>query len=97
MYRYWSLCGFGESPADAVRLTGEYLKVLHVHDNDGRMDLHWLPYYGVVDWDDFNNALNEIGYDGCLSLETNVSRKIPADIKEHHQIGLALIANKLAE
>lgn len=88
---------FGESPADAVRLTGEYLKVLHVHDNDGRMDLHWLPYYGVVDWDDFNNALNEIGYDGCLSLETNVSRKIPADIKEHHQIGLALIANKLAE
>jgi hypothetical protein len=41
--------------------------------------------------------LNEIGYDGCLSLETNVSRKIPADIKEHHQIGLALIAKKLAE
>ncbi|NLN05284.1 MAG: sugar phosphate isomerase/epimerase, partial [Clostridiaceae bacterium] len=88
---------FGESPADAVRLTGKYLKVLHVHDNNGKMDLHWLPYYGVIDWDDFNKALHEIGYDGWLSIETNVSRKLPSDIKEHHQIGLSLIAKKLAE
>lgn len=88
---------FGISPADAVRLTAEYLKVLHVHDNNGRQDLHWLPYYGVIDWVDFNKSLHEIGYDGCLSLETNISRKIPDDIKEHHQIGLALMAKKLAE
>lgn len=88
---------FGESPADAVRLTGEYLKVLHVHDNNEHSDLHWLPYHGVIDWEDFNKALNDINYDGFVSIETNVSNKLPPELKEYHQIGLAKIAKKLAE
>ena len=48
------------------------MKVLHVHDNDGERDRHWYPYGGVIDWNDFGAALREIGFDGTLSLESNV-------------------------
>lgn len=69
---------FGLSVGEAVRLLGrEYLRVLHVHDNDGRGDFHWLPYEGVIDWSDFAAALQEIGFDGTLSLETHVPHRIP--------------------
>ena len=89
-----AVCGI--SPADAVRELGaEYLRVMHVHDNSGAADSHWLPYYGIIDWPGFTCALHEIGFDGVLSLECAVSSKLPHDILEYHQIGLALIAKSL--
>lgn len=89
-----AVCGI--SPADAVRELGtEYLRVMHVHDNSGVNDDHWLPYNGVIDWHEFTSALHDIGFDGVLSLECAVSSKLPADILEHHQTGLALIAKSL--
>ena len=52
----------GESPAEAVRMLGkEYLGALRVHDNDGTKDTHWLPGQGTIDWEDFSNALAEMG------------------------------------
>jgi sugar phosphate isomerase/epimerase len=62
-----------EQPGEAVRMIGkEYLRTLHVHDNDGTGDYHQLPGTGIGDWEDFGRALNEIGFDGALSLETMV-------------------------
>lgn len=88
---------FGDSPAEAVRLIGkEYLAVLHVHDNNGQGDFHWIPYTGVVDWEDFSAALEEIGFEGTVSLETSVPGKIPEDIREVHEIGLFQMAKKIA-
>ena len=64
---------YGDSPADAVRAIGkDLLATLHVHDNDGHGDLHWRPGEGVIDWTDFTKALHEIGFEGCVSLETSV-------------------------
>lgn len=57
------------SPADAVRMAGENLKVLHIHDNMGNRDEHLLPQCGLIDWKDFGAALQEIGFDGVFSLE----------------------------
>ncbi len=89
---------FGESPADAVKIIGkEYLRVLHVHDNDGHSDSHWIPYTGVIDWNDFNRALHEIGFDGVLSLETGINRKFPFSVRESFEIGLANLAKELAK
>ena len=63
----------GENPADSVRLIGkEYLGALHVHDNNGLADQHERPGNGNIDWVDFSNALEEIGFDGCLSFETRI-------------------------
>ena len=88
----------GESASDAVRILGkEYLRVMHVHDNNGIKDYHWLPGTGVIDWDDFSSALFEIGFDGTMSLETGVARfaKDGEDIEER-EIELANIAKKIA-
>ncbi len=65
-----------EQPGEAVRMIGkEYLRTLHVHDNDGTGDYHRLPGDGIADWQDFGKALHEIEFDGVLSLETMVRAK----------------------
>ena len=67
----------GEKPADAVRLIGkEYLGALHVHDNNGLADQHARPGFGNIDWDDFSDALAEIGFEGSVNFETSVPASI---------------------
>ena len=87
---------WGIRPGDAVRLIGkEYLYTLHVHDNDGVKDLHWLPGTGVGDWADFTAALREIGFDGTLSLETCI-KNVPDTEREIRERALFLTACRLA-
>ena len=87
---------FGISPAESVRKIGkDCLACLHVHDNDGRGDYHWLPFRGVIDWADFSRALHEIGFEGSLSLETNVSGKLPPAVREDWEKALAATARYL--
>ena len=89
----------GDSPADAVRLLGKkYLRVMHVHDNNGERDYHWLPGTGVIDWTDFSSALAEIGFDGAFVLETGVSRFAKdGEDNEKAEIELAELTKKLAK
>lgn len=47
----------------------KYLKVLHLHDNDGKRDLHQLPYLGTMKWDDIIYELAKCGYSGDMNLE----------------------------
>ena len=87
---------FGLGAGDSVRLIGrDYLACLHVHDNNGEGDLHWLPWRGVTDWPDFSRALHEIGYDGTLSLETDVSKKLPPSVRPEWEKALAATARAM--
>ena len=47
----------------------KYLKVLHLHDNDGKRDLHQLPYLGTMNWDNIISELAKCGYEGDINLE----------------------------
>lgn len=58
------------SAGDAVRRLGDFLAVLHLHDNQGDWDAHLPPGQGRIDWADFFAALTEVDFDGVLSLET---------------------------
>lgn len=87
---------YGDGAGDMVRMLGDTLKVLHVHDNDGRRDLHMLPYTGVVDWEDFRTALRETNFAGVLSLETGISDKMPEPMKDRAEQTLAGVAKYLA-
>ena len=90
----------GESPADAVRMIGkDLLRTLHVHDNNGERDYHWLPGTGVIDFADFASALHEIGFEGAVSLETGISRTEARDAEDHDQREreLAAFARRIAE
>lgn len=47
------------------------LKALHVHDVDGIVDSHTLPYYGHVEWNRVTKALAKIGYTGDFTFEAD--------------------------
>ena len=63
---------------DFVTRLGPRLKVLHIHDNDGRLDLHQIPFTftrtrenaSSTDWEGFVRGLQNIDYQGVLSFET---------------------------
>ena len=85
----------GESLPEAVRYVGhDLLAALHVHDNDGTHDSHWLPYEGIGEWEAFATALREIGYDGFFSLETSVTG-FPEPEQEARERALADIGKRL--
>ncbi len=86
------------SAAESVRILGtKYLKILHVHDNMGVEDSHLNPYSGTSDWDDFAAALGEIGFDGVVSLETNVDAHCKSEEqREALEIELARGAKRIA-
>jgi sugar phosphate isomerase/epimerase len=75
---------FGDDLGEMVRISAPWLKVLHVHDNDGHSDQHLLPWLGAADWDGFARALAEIGYDGSISFETDgpISKNMPESVRK---------------
>ena len=85
----------GKSPADALRLFGKYVKVLHIHDNWGLSDAHLTPYTGIIDWEDFTKALQEIDFQGVFSLECSPSHKLPDRAYEAMWKGYAEIARAI--
>ena len=45
------------------------LRTTHVHDNDGRQDVHLPPGLGSIDWGGWIASLDAIGYQGPILLE----------------------------
>ena len=81
-----------------ITTLGHRLKVLHIHDNDGRSDLHQIPFTFTrtrenkpsTDWQGFVRGLRNIHFDKVLSFETApVITAFPKELKEE---ALALIA-----
>ena len=68
---------FHDDLAADVRLLGDDLACMHVHDNKGNWDQHLIPYQGNIKWGEFLTALKEIGYKGAFNLETYVSPSTP--------------------
>lgn len=83
------------SVGDEIRALGNEIRVFHVHDNICNQDLHLVPHFGVIDWDDFTKALNDIGFDGSITLETIPPRKLPDNVFEDMSKVLAKIAQNL--
>lgn len=53
--------------------------MLHISDNDGRKEKHWLPFKGLIDWPAFMTALKQVGCNGPLIYETAGKGKPVAD------------------
>lgn len=58
----------GDVP-DAVETAAEHLIATHVHDNHGRTDDHFVPYFGSIDWDAALVTMQKIGYEGTYMME----------------------------
>lgn len=58
---------------NVIRMLGDSIKVLHLHDNDTYTDQHKIPRSGTIDWHDVLTALDEVGFDGVYNLELNLA------------------------
>jgi len=54
-----------------VRLLGDRIFALHIHDNTGDRDDHLPPYAGNIDFASAVAALKETGYRGNINFEVN--------------------------
>lgn len=88
---------FSSDIAADVRLLGDDLATLHVHDNSDLHDDHNLPYCGTLKWDEFLAALGEIGFKGCFNLETAVGVDMPDPHREEMRILLAKLTRSMAD
>jgi sugar phosphate isomerase/epimerase len=52
-----------------TRAVRSLLLTTHVHDNNGQSDSHHPPGQGTIDWADWVNALDDVGYSGPIMLE----------------------------
>jgi sugar phosphate isomerase/epimerase len=57
------------SPAEETLAAGSLLATTHVHDNNGRQDSHEPPGHGTINWPEWGQALDRIGYRGPILLE----------------------------
>jgi sugar phosphate isomerase/epimerase len=80
-------------------ILGKRIVALHVHDNDAIHDLHAIPYFGTVLWDEFYKELKNIGYEGDMTFESCPPREpelIPTFLKLTCDIG-AFFRSKITE
>ena len=61
----------GEDPLRNLRLFGDRIFTMHIHDNlrGQPHDLHLVPGQGDIDWPGFKNILEEIEYHGNIVIE----------------------------
>ena len=56
---------------NAIKMLGDRLEILHVHDNDGYLDEHTAAFLGVCNWGRFIKSLREFGYRGNINMEAS--------------------------
>jgi sugar phosphate isomerase/epimerase len=58
-----------EGAAEAIEQLAGYVQTIHLHDNQGRVDDHRLPFGGSIEWPFVVMALEKTGYRGPLVFE----------------------------
>ncbi len=61
----------GREAQDCIRVLGNRLQALHIHDNDYKDDMHTLPGLSEMNWEEITKALADIDYKGDFTFETN--------------------------
>ena len=77
-----NLCGH---PGGALRIAGEHLITVHIHDNHGDSDEHLLPTRGAIDWNDVFDALQQIDFPGTFMYEIPRPEDL-ADVKDNFKL-----------
>ena len=58
-----------EAPEQFIRELGSRIVTVHMSDNDGTDERHWLPGQGIIRWQDVIAALAAQGYGGPFMFE----------------------------
>lgn len=88
----------GREAQDCIRILGERLQALHIHDNDYLDDMHTLPGLSEMNWDEIMKALADVNYKGDFTFETdhffdslNTVEEVECGLKLSELIGRKLI------
>jgi sugar phosphate isomerase/epimerase len=65
---------------DNIAKCARHLLAVHVSDNDGVDERHWLPYEGVIDWAMTMQAMRAVGFKGAFVFEA-VPRLVQLHLK----------------
>lgn len=84
-----------ERHAEGLRSLGKRLKCVHIDDNLGKIDDHFVPFRGNIPWEKLMPILTEIGYEGTLNLELKLNRMLPDDLKDEGAKFMCSIVKKL--
>ncbi|MBQ8510761.1 MAG: sugar phosphate isomerase/epimerase [Clostridia bacterium] len=87
----------GTAPQDFIAgMDKSLLRALHIQDNDGMYDCHWIPYQGHHDWNAIMKALSDIGYEGDLTMEVFAAlNKLPDNLIADALVYTAKIGREL--
>jgi sugar phosphate isomerase/epimerase len=86
----------GYKQSEQLEILKGKLDVLHIHDNLGKVDQHFIPFFGVVDWENVGKALRDIDFKGVFSLEVEAPKKLPDPYFEEMFKLIFKIANHIA-
>lgn len=68
---------------DLIKKLKNYIITLHISDDDGHDEKHWLPGQGVLDWNGILSVLCEINYQGIFMYEVMAAYAEPSRIREN--------------
>jgi len=72
-----------KNPAEEIKKIGYRLGCTHIHDNDGVVDAHTLPYSGIIEWNSVMKAFADINYKGELNYEaSSFLKNVPVELWE---------------
>lgn len=80
---------------DALRMLGDRLVCVHVDDNLGKRDDHYVPFRGNIRWEELMPVLTEIGFPGVLDLELGFTSHMPDDLCDEAVRFTATVCRKL--
>lgn len=86
-----------EELPDVVRLMRDRLVSLHISDNDGYSEQHWLPGQGVIDYPSVFETLESLKFKGLIVIEVNKWCEKPEELsalKRLHEFGMSLLETK---
>jgi len=78
----------GDLPA-IIRALGPRLWNVHISDNDGVQQRHWLPFRGVIDWPALVSSLAAVRYAGPLVYELDPHPAGPGRVLAEIEVNFA--------
>jgi sugar phosphate isomerase/epimerase len=79
---------------EILKKWGKLLTTVHLADNAGQQDDHWIPWEGKLDWPEVMNTLSREKYEGTLLLEvypkTSEVKTQPAFLSQAYSTALKL-------
>ncbi len=72
--------GLDTSCVELIRALKDRVASLHFQDNNKKVDDHFIPFFGKINFTEICKALKEIGYSGDITLEPSMPKSMPVEL-----------------